>query len=100
MFFLKSSKFQHNIKISIKTARVSRQSVSYDYVLTKHDSQANLEKIFVSCLRTGDFFFQSETAGTLTNFFYLSSCMYVCSSMLDMILTPFSFLIVFYFYLR
>ena len=27
-------KFQHNIKISIKTARVSRQSVSYDYVLT------------------------------------------------------------------
>ena len=26
-------KFQHNIKISIKTARVSRLSVSYDYVL-------------------------------------------------------------------
>ena len=25
-------KFQHNIKISIKTARVSRLSVSYDYV--------------------------------------------------------------------
>ena len=27
-------KFQHNIKISIKTARVSRLSVSYDYGLT------------------------------------------------------------------
>ena len=27
-------KFQHNIKISIKTTRVSRLSVSYDYVLT------------------------------------------------------------------
>ena len=69
-------------------------------VLTKYDSQNNLEKIFVSSLRTGDFFFQIETAGTLTIFFYLRSCMYVCSSMLDMILTPFSFLIVFYFYLR
>ena len=27
-------KFQHNIKISIKTARVSRLSVSYDYDLS------------------------------------------------------------------
>ena len=31
MFFLKSSKFQHNIKISIKTAQVSGLSVSHDY---------------------------------------------------------------------
>ena len=30
-------KFQHNIKISIKTARVSRLSVSYDYLLLKVD---------------------------------------------------------------
>ena len=29
-------KFQHNIKISIKTARVSRLSVSYDYGKTEH----------------------------------------------------------------
>ena len=29
-------KFQRNIKISIKTARVSRLSVSYDYVETNH----------------------------------------------------------------
>ena len=41
-FFLKSSpgcgplgKFEHNIKISIKTARVSRLSVSCDYVYSK-----------------------------------------------------------------
>ena len=42
VFFLKSSpgcgplgKFEHNIKISIKTARVSRLSVSCDYVYCK-----------------------------------------------------------------
>ena len=33
VYFLQGSlgKFQHNIKISIRTARVSRQSVFYDY---------------------------------------------------------------------
>ena len=34
--FGRLGKFQHNIKIFIKTARVSRLSVSYDYVDTKY----------------------------------------------------------------
>ena len=41
-------KFQHNIKISIRTARVSRQSVSYDYVVTDLDIfiVSNLNMLF------------------------------------------------------
>ena len=53
MFFLKSSrcfgplgKFQHNIKISIKTARVSRLSVSYDYADTEVTNNCQLCKFF------------------------------------------------------
>ena len=52
MFFLKSSpvfgplgKFQHNIKISIKTAGVSRLSVSYDYGLMDESSFLNMHTL-------------------------------------------------------
>ena len=37
-------KLQHNIKISIKTARVSRPSVSYDYDLSGFYLRRNLKK--------------------------------------------------------
>ena len=54
MFFLKLcfgplGKFQHNIKISIKTARVSRLSVSYDYDATEfYWTEPNLDIIILN----------------------------------------------------
>ena len=59
MFFLKSSrcfeplgKFQHTIKISIKTARVWRLSVSCDYVLMdKQNDTCSLNNSFIKLLK-------------------------------------------------
>ena len=46
-------------------------------VLTKYDSQNNLEKIFVSSLRTGDFFF-SNWNGRYSDKFFLFKQLYIC----------------------